>query len=148
MSTSIFILALLLVGTPHEWTDQLNAFSTFVIAVFTILLFFGLARQISTSRDIERAWVLGEILGHQGEKPHVTVHNDSTQMMVDLVYKNEGRSPAWIENISSEARIMSFVELQTPPFMTTKRNPRTVDVLGPGASHSKTLTLECEGKMK
>jgi hypothetical protein len=42
----------------HDWIDRLNAFSTFVIAVFTILLFIGVAVQISTSRDTERAWVI------------------------------------------------------------------------------------------
>jgi hypothetical protein len=43
---------------PHDWIDKLNAFSTLIIAVFTVLLFGGVAVQISTSRDTERAWVI------------------------------------------------------------------------------------------
>jgi len=42
----------------HDWIDKLNAFSTFVIAAFTILLFIGIVVQIRTSRDTERAWVI------------------------------------------------------------------------------------------
>jgi hypothetical protein len=41
----------------HDWIDRLNAFSTVAIAFFTAFLFWGVIRQISTSRDTERAWI-------------------------------------------------------------------------------------------
>src|SRR5208282_2694979 len=42
----------------HDWIDKLNALSTTVIAFFTILLFFGVIRQIRTARDTDRAWIV------------------------------------------------------------------------------------------
>src|SRR6266478_3547072 len=46
---------------PPEWVNFLNAISTAVIAVFTVGLFLGVIKQITTSRNIERAWVMVEI---------------------------------------------------------------------------------------
>src|SRR5271157_2175846 len=37
----------------HDWIDKLNAVSTVVIALFTILLAFGVAVQIRTARNSE-----------------------------------------------------------------------------------------------
>src|SRR5208283_5583196 len=45
-------------GNPHNWIDRVNAFSTLVIAVFTVLLFFAVKWQTGTTRDTERAWVI------------------------------------------------------------------------------------------
>jgi hypothetical protein len=140
----------------HDWIDKVNAFSTLIIAVFTILLFFGVARQISTSRDIERAWVLGELRWHEGKIGRILEGSSTTlqgmeetsSITVKLTYKNEGKTPAWIEDISSEAQILSLVELDNPPAMKPRRNPRTVTVIGPGTAQSKDLTLECPGKMR
>jgi len=42
----------------HDWIDWLNAFSTCVIALFTIVLAVGVIVQIRTARDSERAWVI------------------------------------------------------------------------------------------
>jgi hypothetical protein len=46
----------------HDWIDNLNAFSTLIIAVFTILLFVGVVFQVSTSRDTERAWIIANLI--------------------------------------------------------------------------------------
>ncbi len=51
----------------HDWIDILNASSTAVIAVFTILLFCGIIIQIRNSRNSERAWVLVEKVGNPAE---------------------------------------------------------------------------------
>jgi hypothetical protein len=48
-------------NAAHDWVDYINASSTAVIAIFTILLFIGVILQIRTSRNIERAWVLVDI---------------------------------------------------------------------------------------
>jgi len=52
---------------PHDWIDRLNAFSTLVIAVFTILLFVGLIFQVRATRQIERAWVRVKRVGNPPE---------------------------------------------------------------------------------
>jgi hypothetical protein len=43
---------------PHDWIDKLNAFSTSVIALFTVFLFFAVIWQTRTARDTERAWII------------------------------------------------------------------------------------------
>lgn len=92
----------------QDWADYVNAFSTLVIAMFTIGLFIGLLVQIGTSRAIERAWILAEVQWDKGRWPDGKAHvlhgrssvmgaeSTSTAVYVQLVCKNEGASPAWI----------------------------------------------------
>jgi hypothetical protein len=49
---------------PPKWINGLNAVSTAVIAVFTVLLFVAVAWQIRTSKQSERAWVAVKRVGN------------------------------------------------------------------------------------
>lgn len=90
------------------WADCLNAFSTAIIAFFTILLFVGLVVQIRTSRAIERAWVMVDIQPDP-EKPSdgrlqvfegSGTDGDSTAALnAVLNCSNAGKTPAWIEEM-------------------------------------------------
>src|SRR5713226_6538956 len=88
----------------HDWIDYINAFSTAVIAAFTILLFVGVVWQIHTSKAIERAWVMAQIDGDRKKWSDGKVHivegsgtsGDSTGTWIILSCHNEGKSPAWI----------------------------------------------------
>ena len=105
---------------PPIWTDRVNAFSTLTIAVFTILLFFGLVVQIRTSRAIERAWVLVDVAWDSEKwtdrKPHVLqgsgTSGDTTGIFALLMCQNEGKSPAWIDEKRAKFEIVSALPLK------------------------------------
>jgi len=85
---------------PHDWIDKLNAFSTFVIAAFTIFLFWGVVLQIRTSRHIERAWLtikVGDIV--QGELEF---------RYAKVPIKNTGRTPARVKRIVVTSMLIPF----------------------------------------
>jgi hypothetical protein len=52
----------------HDLIDVLNASSTAIIALFTILLFCAVVRQIRTNKQSERAWVAVKRIGNPPEK--------------------------------------------------------------------------------
>src|SRR6266581_3085712 len=43
----------------HSFVESLNAWSTFVIAVFAVITAIAVFRQVTTTRDVERAWMVG-----------------------------------------------------------------------------------------
>jgi len=105
----------------HDGIDYVNASSTAVIAVFTILLFIGVIFQVRTSRAIERAWVLAEIQWQEGEGHVFQGHSiegkterRNTAAFVQLVCKNEGNSPAWIEEKRMKFAIFSTLPEKPP----------------------------------
>ena len=115
---TVFEICLVLASIPaHDWIDYINAYSTAVIALFTILLFIGVVWQIRTSRAIERAWILAEVQwtdgkgrvleGHSWEGTHSGVY-------VRLLCKNEGNSPAWIEEKRMKFQIFSVLPARPP----------------------------------
>ncbi len=112
-----FILLLLTdeaVKPSHDWIDKLNAFSTLVIAAFTILLFVGVAWQIRTSKTIERAWVMAEVVPDSEKWRDRRLHvlegsgtsGDSTAIYAVLVCTNAGKSPAWISETRAKFEIV------------------------------------------
>ena len=98
----------------HDWIDYINACSTAVIAVFTILLFVGVIWQIRTSKTIERAWLMADVEPDsekwRDRKLHVLegsgTSGDSTAIYAVLVCANAGKSPAWISETRAKFEIV------------------------------------------
>ena len=99
----------------HDRVDYINASSTAVIAVFTILLFVGVILQVRTSRAIERAWVMAEVEHDpdkwSDKKPHVLegsgTSGNSTAIYAVLTCRNAGRTPAWIEETVAKFELVT-----------------------------------------
>jgi hypothetical protein len=80
-------------GDPaHDWIDWLNAFSTLVMAVFTILVAVFIGRQVRTTRSIERAWMTGSPRFKNFEGPP----EPGQGLLYACSLKNVGRTPARI----------------------------------------------------
>src|SRR5579872_2083983 len=98
---------------PPSWVEYLNAFSTFVIAAFTVLLFFAVRTQIRTTRDIERAWMLAAI-GNFPEIP--TNQNVVAIMFIWPHFTNSGRTPGRVTKIAMrQHQIPSSTTLPSEP---------------------------------
>lgn len=144
--------------TPtHDWIDYINACSTAVIAVFTILLFIGVIWQIITSRAIERAWVMAELGWYPGGL-HISIgssvvgtkKSESTALNIKLTCKNDGKSPAFIEHIYGRAHIVQNPSKQVspePPKISDLDGLGDFEPLGPGTERSRILQMWCEGQM-
>jgi hypothetical protein len=137
---------------PHDWIDKLNAFSTCVIAAFTILLFFGVMRQISTSRDIERAWVLVTSIGN----PIPLSRPIPPGYVVGIVYNFQifGTTPARITAVrfrchlveAHKSSIPSAPKLPPEPKYSTGRQPSEIPeggrTVAPGGPFSIGVNIE------
>ena len=77
---------------PHDWVDWLNAFSTFVIAAFTVGMVVVIRIQIREYRIRERAWVTFLI----PEKPIVQKKRNGQPDGYSVIgfVKNVGNTPA------------------------------------------------------
>lgn len=103
----------------HDWIDYINACSTAVIALFTILLFVGVIWQIRTSKTIERAWVMTDVEPDSDKwrdrKLHVLqgsgTSGDSTAVYAVLVCTNTGKSPAWLDEMRAKFEIVNSLPL-------------------------------------
>lgn len=76
-----------------DWTNRVNAASTLIIALFTILLFCGLVVQIRTTRAIERAWIT---VGVDKLPDFPNDPNAVAILWIKPTVKNSGRTPARI----------------------------------------------------
>lgn len=140
---------------PHDWIDRLNAFSTFVIALFTILLFVGVIWQVRTSREIERAWVMTELRWNERALHVVNSRStkrgeevvESTQAYVKLICKNAGKSPGWIDHIFGHMEITAGAITDGPPDGKLHSFGR-LGPIGPDDERSCTVDLQCIGHHK
>lgn len=120
----ILILTAFLFGGPrpnpaHDWIEYINASSTAVIALFTILLFIGVIWQIRTGRTIERAWVMADVEPDSDKwsdrKLHVLqgsgTSGDSTAIYAVLVCTNAGKTPAWLDEMRAKFEIVQTLPL-------------------------------------
>ncbi len=86
---------------PRNWVEYINASSTAVIAIFTILLFVGVLWQIRTNRDIERAWIIVNPIEHapaivpipETGDPLDDAHQPKRNIFAASI-KNTGNTPA------------------------------------------------------
>jgi hypothetical protein len=103
--------------------------------------------------NAERAWVMAELDVYgasvaivetqsrlDGEGPfEVTRVNH-----VKLTCKNQGRSPAWIEEVYAQVHIVNATTVETEPELKRKHGP--MDPLGPGGEKSRSLEFVCRGR--
>ena len=101
--------------------------------------------------NAERAWVMADLdwwdnglrvssgTSHAREGGRV----DSTTANLKLACKNEGRSPAWIENIRGYIEVFSTVATLTEPSPHAMQSFGPMGPLGPGQSHSRSFQLTC-----
>src|SRR5258708_30101221 len=106
----------------HDWIDRLNALSTSIIAVFTVLLFIGLILQIRTARDTERAWISARPAILSPQLRSIWEQGDPLPALPGWVhlfpvrFLNSGNSPARIDEISIRYVLLeSLSALRVPP---------------------------------
>jgi hypothetical protein len=110
---------------PHDWIDKVNAFSTLVIALFTILLFLGVIWQVNTSRDTERAWVIATptdnapVVGFiPGGESNLERHLEGAnkQNVFGCSFKTTGSSPArLVETAIRYCKVDSLQDIPSEP---------------------------------
>ena len=123
-------------GLPH-WVNLLNATSTAVVALFTILVFFVYRAMLHATKMTERAWLVSDI-GTIEETPTNQTHQVKVQI------RNNGNTPAWVTAAGSNGW---WVTDQNPLPRTPKytlMQPFTKDgqLLPPTASFEQGFPLE------
>jgi hypothetical protein len=107
----------------HDWIDKVNACSTVVIAVFTILLFVGVVYQVRTARNSERAWMMGIPEFNNFTKPP----EPDECVLYPASFKNFGRTPARIVEAGLSLKLaQSFKSIPHKPIYT----PEETKLLG------------------
>jgi hypothetical protein len=105
----------------------------------------------------ERAWIMAELNWY--EKGLHVVENtsqvrdgtrvESTMVNVKLICRNEGRSPAWIDNVSGRVDINTRIsDSYEEPSRDSLDSFGLMEPLGPGAKESRSLQFECSGHAK
>jgi hypothetical protein len=111
----------------HDLIDYINAASTVVIALFTVVTGIVVWRQLRASKDIERAWAMVELVkdpyndlflaeakDFEGDK----IISVTTSAFLQLRVKNEGDGPVWIKKaLSRMVLVGSEDELPNKPHL-------------------------------
>jgi hypothetical protein len=107
--------------------------------------------------NAERAWVMAELGWYERSGLHIAEgtsqsrtegRTETTSAMLKLTCKNEGRSPAWIDNVYAHMEILSKVANLPEP--RKRDNGRTFGPMGPlgaGKEHARVLDLTCPGHL-
>ena len=102
----------------------------------------------------ERAWILAQLNWYerglhvgQGTSSSKDEVSESTTVNVKLICRNEGRSPAWIQNVSGKVEIVSVVTpgIENMPDLETLDSFGPMEPLGPGVQLDRGLQLTCPG---
>jgi hypothetical protein len=105
----------------HDWVERLNAFSTLIIALFTVLLCVGVFYQVITARGSERAWVVLTEFKAPEHFKWLQIPESLTEIRAQLIFKNEGHTPALLRNMYARFHIVDNVkELAAIPFYISK----------------------------
>jgi hypothetical protein len=148
--------------------EKVIAIATIIYALVTIVMSLSIRRQASVAEiaskaakqsadaliNTERAWVMAELGWCQDSSARVVGGAtrtqgqgsvDTTTLWVKLICRNEGKSPAWIENVYAHAEI---VQRALDATGTRKSEGQTFGPMGPlgvGKELSHTLELTCSG---
>ena len=125
------------IGKPvHDWVDHLNAASTSVVAVFTVLVVIVYWKQLGTTRTAERAWVVADA-------PVYTPRPQDHLVELSWALMNNGRTPAWVTELGSGGKIVKGGEElpENPPYTIAGPFPRDGTVLTPNGRIARGLTL-------
>jgi hypothetical protein len=102
----------------------------------------------------ERAWILAELGWYKGDRLHVAEHTSlvagrpatCTEARVLLTFRNEGKSPAWVQEIYAHLSIAARSTVETIPKREDMTSFKTVDVVvGAGKEKFRALQLQCTG---
>jgi len=109
--------------------------------------------QIKISQNAERAWIL-TVLGWPPYESLKVVLGTSqfqdepqlktTEVILALSCKNEGRSPAWVDKIEGHCEIVQGKPRPEPPANPMQQFP-AIGPIAPGNSESRKLNLICSG---
>ncbi len=113
--------------------------------------------QVKLSQNAERAWVMTELVwpqnelkvvmgsSREGNEPQV----DSTTVMLKLICKNEGRSPAWVDKIVGYAeRVETRLNDLASPTGHQAEGFHSFGPIGPGSENSRLLRLVAPGQLQ
>jgi hypothetical protein len=103
----------------------------------------------------ERAWIMADLCSY-GKDPEIFEIVEGTAdyrgegsvettkvRLVKLTCKNQGRSPAWIDVVYGQVRIVNPTTVATDPLKEGNHGP--MEPIGPGGEDSRSLDLECRG---
>ncbi|MGA8215600.1 MAG: hypothetical protein WB799_18525 [Candidatus Sulfotelmatobacter sp.] len=126
---------------PHDWIDRLNAFSTLVIALFTIGMVIVIGIQIREYRIRERAWVTF-LLPEKAVVQKTKGGQPDGYRIVGCI-KNIGNTPATIVRKFHFKSVLEPGEdfQATPPYLDTKES-QTEYLMIPGAIEPAIVEIE------
>jgi len=114
--------------------------------------------QIKISQNAERAWVMTELVWPEYEKLRVVTgtssrpgeaNEETTTVIVKLLCRNDGRSPAWVDKIQGYCEIVEgrLSDLSSP--IGHKAEPfLTIGPISPGNHKVKILHLQAPGHIR
>jgi hypothetical protein len=102
--------------------------------------------------NAERAWVLAELGWYEGARLGITDHTSGertwTEANLKLTCKNEGRSPAWIDEVYTCVEMFSNATVLRKPEVGLCQTSGPLGPIGPGKEVSHCLQLACGGRRK
>lgn len=102
--------------TPHDWTSEVNAYSTLVIAFFTIVMAVTVVRQLYATYVTERALFVAEM-----ERP--PGYEEGKMLRLACHMKNMGETSAWVSAKGQSKRLLDkSVVLPTKPIYDEEEN--------------------------
>jgi hypothetical protein len=135
------------------WLVAVGFLQCIVLAVQLWLI----RRQDEHFRNSERAWIMVELEPHEkglllqegaSRVRDSDEQKEYTTARVKLTCGNEGRSPAWIENIYGRMDIVTEVLPEDDPQSRHLNTFGTLAPIGPKGQKSTTLNLRCDGHRK
>jgi hypothetical protein len=148
-------LIALLTEAPNsaKTTDILLALFTFFLVVVGFLQYLLVRSQDRHFENSERAWILAELRGTgngqiiQSDSQEGGVTTSQTQVSLSLVCRNEGRSPAFIDNVWGQLKIRSAAEDKEhePPKGTDLRTYGRMEPIGAAKENALLLKLTTPG---
>jgi hypothetical protein len=120
----------------HDWKSFLNAISTTVVAVFTVLMVAVYWSQLQATKIAERAWIVDLPPGLPTRNP-----DGDTEIRWEL--ENRGRTPAWVTSLGSAAQIVTAGDPLPviPPYTMSGPFPPQGTVLTPNGKVERGLTI-------
>jgi hypothetical protein len=114
--------------------------------------------QIRISQNAERAWILTELEWRENDSIRIMIGTskvreepevETTDVLVRLTCRNEGRSPAWVDKIQGYAEIVNKRLRDLPPPIGHEAQPfPAIGPIAPGKVEARNLEFMCRGHLK
>jgi hypothetical protein len=137
-----------------SWEEMIEIFTGLLVLV-GFLQWLLIRRQDKHFRISERAWILADLSWYPGQL-HVVegtsqtgdVREEHTVVSVKLTCKNEGRSPAWIDEIRACVEIVTRGSALRIPERNRLSTFGPIEPLGADKEQSRLLQMQCRGHGK